>query len=294
MHDDGLALQHSRQGICKLTADRGKFVKAHLIPAALTERGGPKGPLTQHGQKAPQATRRWTSWYDEQLVTAAGERILATHDNWGISELYRQKLVWGSWGPMLALSTSDHRQFSRFMDDPAIGFRRIRISNPGRLRVFFLSLLWRAAETFRWEFDEVAIDEPYLSMLRKSVLDSDPNPLDLFPVELIQISTRGVPHNHSPVAMEKTLPSFDDGAPTIVPHYRFYFDGLIVHFDRRTDRPADFAEKSSFYVGCREELTVTTVPYETSFQRSNIEQIIVDELLALERMTIVRMPHDVG
>jgi len=141
--------------------------------------------------------------------------------------------------------------------------------------VFFLSLLWRAAESKLRELRQIVIDEPYLTELRRMVRDADPNPLHLFPVELIQISSRGFPHNHTPMPMEKTIPAVDDSGPTQVPHYRFYFDGLIVHFDRRTDR-VDLVEKMGpLYVGFSEELHVSTVRFENSFQRRGFESIAV-------------------
>ena len=52
--------------------------------------------------------------------------------------------------------------------------------------------------------------------------NGDANPLHLYPIELIQISSRGFPHNHFPMAIEKTLPALDDEKPTRVPSYRFF------------------------------------------------------------------------
>jgi hypothetical protein len=85
-----------KEGICKLTGEKGKFVKSHIIPAALTTPEG-TGPLTQGGRGRP-PIRRWSSWYDPCLVTQAGEAILAEYDNWAIQELRKNKLIWSSWG----------------------------------------------------------------------------------------------------------------------------------------------------------------------------------------------------
>jgi hypothetical protein len=61
-------------GICKLTGKRGNFVKAHIIPKALT-RPAEKGlPFVQGGQGS-RPVRRWDSWYDDHLVIQAGENI---------------------------------------------------------------------------------------------------------------------------------------------------------------------------------------------------------------------------
>src|SRR5680860_570605 len=154
------------EGVCKLTGQRGQFVRSHLIPVALAARPDRHGPLYQHGRAEP-PVRRWSSWYDEQLVIGAGEKILADYDGYGIAELKRHKLTWRSWGPMLMLSAPKHRQLPPFLSPPGAGARRIVLEDPGRLRLFFLSLLWRAAETSRWEFNEIDLKKPQLDTLRK-------------------------------------------------------------------------------------------------------------------------------
>ncbi len=277
--------------VCKLTGEQGRYVKAHLIPAALTLAGR---PLTQHG-RGGRPVPRWTSWYDQQLVTAAGERILEAYDTWGISELRRQKLIWSSWGPMLELSVADYKRLPVTLDDMGWGLRRIRPTDPAKLRLFFLSLLWRAAESTRWEFDEVAIEEPHLSTLRGMVLNGDPTPLHLFPIALCQISTRGLPHNLAPMSTEIPFPRIEGReivGETMVSSFRFYFDGLIVHFDRRTDvGPSPLKGNERSYLGCAEEVAFVTVPYQTSWERVNLERIMVDELIVIHKtMETARVP----
>lgn len=54
--------------VCKLTLQAGKFVRSHLIPIAFTAPEVSGAPLTQfHSGKPP--SRRWTSWYDDRLVS---------------------------------------------------------------------------------------------------------------------------------------------------------------------------------------------------------------------------------
>jgi hypothetical protein len=226
----------------------------------------------------PRPIRRLTSWYDDQLVTAKGEHMLGVVDDWGIDELRRRKLIWSSWGPMVTLSTQDYTQFPKSLwGDPGGGIRRIRVTDPAKLRLFFLSLLWRAAETSLREFRGGVVAEPYLSELRRMVLEGDANPRHPFPIELIQVCTLGFPHNLTPVLKTKTLLAVnDDEGPTLVPHYRFYFDGLVVHYDRR-EGLQDIVEKmGSLYVGYGEELVVTTRTFKRSLTRWLIEKHIAD------------------
>ena len=128
-------------GQCKLTGTRGKYVKSHIIPEALTETLWKGNPLTQVGRHGKRI-KRWTTWYDRKLVTVEGEAILATHDDWAIN-LFRQKeLIWSSWGAMEQLDLPDHS-----LGPGRRGLRKLDGVDCERLRLFFLSLLWRAAAT---------------------------------------------------------------------------------------------------------------------------------------------------
>src|SRR5262245_1716421 len=92
------------KGVCKLTQETGRFVDAHLIPRALTKLSSQGHPYMQMGVGV-KPVRRWSSWYDSELVTQAGEKILADLDSWAISELRRQMLVWSGWGQRTSLDT---------------------------------------------------------------------------------------------------------------------------------------------------------------------------------------------
>src|SRR5690242_3439170 len=138
-------------GICKLTRTRGKFVKAHIIPEAFSRRASANYPMTQSGQ-GTRPKRRWTSWYDPQLVTAAGERILADYDDWAIRELRRTRLVSSGWGPMTVLSVPDYDT----VPGTTWGIRKVQIDGK-RLRLFYLSVLWRAAMCELSEFNEIKL-----------------------------------------------------------------------------------------------------------------------------------------
>jgi hypothetical protein len=245
-------------GICKLTGHRGRFVKSHLIPAALTRPEFKDAFLVQAGL-GERPIKRWTSWYDPALVTAEGERILAAHDGAGIAELSRHKLLWSSWGPMLELNTPDLRRYAWGM-----GVRRLQNVDGRTLRIFFLSLLWRAAATNLREFSQVEISPDHMDQLRHMILSGTAEPYKFFPAQLIQLSTRGMQHNYSPIVTTKQIPAAGEHQSYNVPILRFYFDGLVTHFDTRpSDEQQDYGPLS---VGPNSELFVTTMTYEESFQ----------------------------
>jgi len=255
-----------RIGQCKLTGIHGRYVKSHIIPEALTETVWKGQPLTQKGQGG-RHIKRWTSWYDSRLVTAEGEAILAKYDDWAIDFFRQKKLIWSSWGPMGQLESADHT----WLPDPQLGIRKLDGVDCARLRLFFLSLLWRAATTSLFEFSLVSIPANELAQLREMVLHGRVEPYHFYPVTLIQLSTRGFPHNHSAGRQIKREPIPDRIEGELVNSwreidlYRFYFDGLIAHMHINDDAE-HVARMGSIFAGQGNELLVTTVRSGNSSQ----------------------------
>lgn len=256
-------------GVCGLTGESGSFVKSHLIPKALTKGDGLGVPFTEAG-RGQRPKVRHSSWYDDRLVTAAGEAVLERLDSWAVRELRRLQLVWSGWGPMTVLSHNKKIPGSDW------GTREIKGADGKQLRLFFLSLLWRAAASNRPEFDEVEIPEDHLRTLGDMILIGDPDPTEFYPIQLIQLSTIGQLHNHTPIAVVKTTPSTSESPEYKVPLFRFYVDGLIAHFDRRPIEEIRKYPLEILNVGHGDRLIVTTVPYESSFQRQNLERLMAE------------------
>lgn len=211
------------EGTCKLTCTSGRYVDSHLIPLALTRlsRTGKKHIETGIGL----GTRsRANSWYDSQLVTRAGEDILAAIDARGIEMLRRCKLVWSGW-------SDDEDLASRFaFSELGVGIRQIEVLNAGDLQLFFLSLLWRAAASTRREFSDISLPAETVEDLRLRVLRRSPGPFEDYPVQLFQLATRGVEHNRTPLLEYKRMPlATGTGLGNAVHYARFYFDGLTSH-----------------------------------------------------------------
>lgn len=219
--------------------------------------------------------------YDGELVIRKGEAILAEYDNWAIRELRRLELVWSGWGHKTSLPIE-----TWFGPEPkGIGMRQVECADPGEFRLFFLSLLWRAAATTRPEFREVDLNPSELELLRKMVRDRNPQPLDFFPISLLQIVTKGVGHNLGPFSkaffsdVGELYRDPDDNLPPPTKMfgfstYRFYFDGLIVHVHRDLGKQINLTEVASFLVGHSSALMVMTQTGEHSFQLTNIAQHI--------------------
>jgi len=255
------------EGICKLTLKSGQFVRSHLLPLALTGARIRGAPLIQFNSgKRP--SRKWSSWYDERLVTRDGEDILSGLDNWAIAALRLHSLVWSGWGKATALPPT--HAIPQVVD--FLGARFVSGVDFARLRLFLLSLLWRAAATARGEFSEVIIPEEHLELLRRALIDDTMPDEEFYPAALTQLSTKGIKQNLVPLAQMMPIPNLEGGDVKIRPIFRFYFDGLVVHFHRSTSGLVD--EIRPFAVGASDTLVVPLISYERSFQRENLLHVL--------------------
>lgn len=260
--------QNMASGICKLTGISGPLVKAHILPAALTYPAEKGLPFAQAGRdSAP--IKRWNSWYDTSIVTREGEDILAEYDNWAIEKLRQHRLVWSGWGKARKFESSDSIAIA---GGNGYGAREITGLDGGMLRLFFLSLLWRAAVSKLHEFAEVQLHASDIRRLRRMLVDRDPTPLERFPISLIQLSSKGPIHNHAPIAQRKLRDITKPNGPT-VPIFRFYLDGLIAHVHRESSC-AEIEGLGPMLLGVEARTVVTVVPFEESWQRENLDELI--------------------
>jgi hypothetical protein len=253
----------SQTGVCKLTGESGKFVESHLMPKALTRPAAP-GLSFIEGGLGRRPVRRWDSWFDCQLTIRKAENILRDLDTWAMDQLRKHELVWSGWKNAHTLSNPPH-----LLPGTVYGVREIYGIDPVRLRLFFLSLLWRAAATSRPEFSAVSLPADDLEQLRQMLVSGNPEPPSFYPAQLIQLYTRGEIHNHTPIALTKTIHGYDRQ----IPIFRFYLDGLVTHIHRQTVDAGYTAAQGSLTVGNGDRLTVTALPYETSFQHQILTEL---------------------
>jgi hypothetical protein len=202
-------------------------------------------------------------------VTEAGELILRDLDNWAIHYLRSQRLVWSGWGAMVQLPVQE-------LGFNGWGFRKIDVPDPKKLRLFLLSLLWRAAATEMFEFSEVTMPSDHLERLRRMILGDGEESEAFYPATFTQLSTMGIIHNHGAIAQSKTIPAYDDEPSRIVPIFRFYFDGLIVHFHRQAEDNGYTRQLGSHVAGQENELVLSTITFERSFQLENLMWIMAE------------------
>jgi hypothetical protein len=257
-------------GVCKLTGERGPYVKAHIVPQALTRLSttGEKYVETELGLRT---IRRPTSWYDDALVTQAGEDVLADIDSKGVEELRRLRLVWSGWG-------ADQEQLSAedgvIYDGERATFRLVRFPQPEMLRLFFISLVWRAAASSRPELRLVNLAPDDEEDLRLRVLAQNPGRPEDYPIHLFQIVTRGVAHNRTPI-LERTpvpIPTVDNPQGVQTWHVRVYLDGMVawIYLARGVAIALDVLNTC---LGFAEETPVMAHEFERSRTWENFEEV---------------------
>lgn len=255
-------------GKCLLTGSRGKFVKSHIIPKALTRLDIKGAPFLQGGSGI-KLTRRYDSWYDQSIVTRKGEDILEKIDSFGIDFLRSQKLVWSGWGPRQDVFDCTDR-----IEGSPYGVRLVHCTAPVELRRFFLSILWRSAVSSLFEMSEVTISESNIKKISDFIQGGDAPPVDFFPISLTQISTMGKRHNQTPFRFMKKVPAVDGRAPKEFEAFRFYFDGLIVHIHNYSSDDGYSKEIESILVGNSSVFYIPTIEYNASFQKENFHLIV--------------------
>lgn len=249
-------------GVCNLTHKHGKLVKAHVIPDSLSKIPE-KGKFWIESGTEGRPIRRYTSWFDNNLVTSDGEKILADLDDWAVHHLRKNRLVWSGFD-------GDEPAFDDEVkiDLAGRGIRLIEGIDGDRLRLFLLSVLWRAGASQREEFHQIKIPQVKLEILRKMILHGRCEPKVVFPVSLTLIPTKGEPQNFAP-QKEKRLSALGQGSRKI-PIFRFFMDGLIAHFHTQICQK-DRLSAGGFAVGASRTLGVVTIPYHLSAQFERIE-----------------------
>jgi len=255
-------------GVCRLTRKSGQFVNAHIIPKALTKPETPGKPFVESGD-GNRPRRRWSSWTDQALVIREGEDIFARLDDSAIVEMRKHALLWSSWGPRTSLGALHDE-----IPNTGWGVRSLQISDPSSLRLFYLSVLWRASASSRPEFSAIKLPPEDEERLRLMLVAGDPGDPAFYPISLTQLSTLGPIHNHTPIAQIKKSVTFGNEPVRDIPFYRFYFDGLIAHVHAQSKDLGETVQLGPLVLGLEKTLAVSTVTYEKSLQKETLEQIV--------------------
>lgn len=202
--------------MCKLCRQKKQLVEAHIIPKSLykplQDRSGT--PRIGSNKSGFYPKRSPIGIYDKHLVCDDCEKLFSPWDHYA-HELLLGKLV-------------DTNYITSGGERLAYQFKEV---DYGKLKLFFISLLWRAAVSKQEFFARIEVG-PFEQKLRQMILNNDPGDPETFAV---------------------CLAKFDDPLGTImldpdrqrwfgVNYCRFYLAGYVAHIKVDKRPPPEFME----------------------------------------------------
>ncbi|MDI2090141.1 hypothetical protein [Commensalibacter oyaizuii] len=112
---------------------------------------------------------------------------------------------------------------------------------------------------------EITLSKEKLEFLRNLLISRDPGPITFYPINVVQLSTRGENHNFTPIAMPVSGSLYPLEKDKI---FRFYMDGLIFRFFCGNHDEFSVRKLGNTTVGYSDELHISLVDYYNSFQKS--------------------------
>jgi len=201
--------------ICKLTGKEGKPANAHIIPKSfyfIDPHDKPIKLVPSDEQEYPK--RAPIGVYDSTIVTKEGEKYFQKYDDYAYTLLVH----------------NFHNLVPH--DDPASGIKMVyslRSYNYHDLKLFFISMLWRAGASSHQVFSNVILG-PHLNKLKEAILNDDPKSPHDYAVCLAIFDDVKYATIMSPFKFR-----FKD---TQITTYKFYF-GNFVAFIKVDNRPFD-------------------------------------------------------
>lgn len=208
-------------------------------------------------------------------MTAEGEAILADLDDWLINYLRTHKLVWSGWDKEERRLSSEH--FDVGPDPTGRGIRIFNIKDAELFGRALMSIVWRTCASQLPDMAEARVKASTLRRMRATILSQRQYDYNLMPFTLVQLTSKGDIHNHSPILMRRPIGSAnrESKSATII---RYYFDGLVIHAfppPRRFD-PSEFG---GLILSEKPLLGVIGVPFEESLQKDILNEAVMLSML---------------
>ena len=187
---------------CNLTGKTGKPVRAHIIPKAFYGGLDPNNPpLIMPSNLVDRPERTRTGVWDDEILTAEGEHITQELDD------YAAKILIEEIDEFVVEAVHEGLPLLKVLHD----------YDYKKLKLFFLSLIWRASVSKRKEFQLVNLG-PHEHIIRDMIMRNDPGGAEEYSVCLFKF----IEDTHKSIlfpAREK----FDG-----INYYRFIMAGYIV------------------------------------------------------------------
>lgn len=233
-------------GYCALTGEFGVFSKSHIIPKAFIRRVTDLKFVIEDDRGF--LRRELDACRDDHLMTAKGEKITADYDDAAIRLFRKYRLTY---------ATRRNKDTLEIEDTGLVPYTIIDLQTKdiSYIKLFALSLLWRAAASTREEFANVTLETDEREELRLAVANYDAKDPSFFPCifTVFDHATELVKVN--PYVVQLLTDEF----------YRFFLDGVVCYVSKKS-RPSEGSNFGLWNVGASSELHVLVLPSEGSFQ----------------------------
>ena len=199
-------------GKCLLTGKVGKMAKAHIIPNSFMQRAS-DAPFMECSPAA-RSKKRYSGWYDPRILGSDGEALIAKYDDAAAKCFIENGYTYWRRRDKIDIN----RLSNRFTADETYS---VEVKDTRQIRLFALSLLWRAAVSKLDAFSGVNLLPGHVRDIRNRLLTGRPgNHLD-YPVYF------GVFCDGQ--ELSKIGPFRPNGHPFI----RFFLDGVLCYISPR-------------------------------------------------------------
>lgn len=182
---------------CKFCLEVKPLIRAHIIPVGLYPKN-PDGDRLQYslsGEGTRPKKKVPHGVYDDRLVCETCERQFAAWDDYAIRFFVNETVP-----------------FQALVNEQGTPFRIYPLFDYAKLKLFFISMLWRAHATDLPDFVKVDLGSKYEEMAKAMIKASDPGTPDQFAVFLIRftgehrlLGTSPTPRPHLGVVIYETL-----------------------------------------------------------------------------------------
>lgn len=202
-----------RIGHCLLTGDWGPLAKSHLIPKAFMQPADKQAPFLESDGRSRPLTRH-TAWYDRSILGHRGEKLIAGYDDPAAKCFFE--------GGYTYRARRHPADITKLRDGPLPGGAiEIEGVDAAKVRLFALSLLWRAAVSQLAPMAAVKMRDGNLEDIRRRIETGRPgNPLEYAVYFCVFDSGE---------ELLKIAPFQPSGHP----FYRFFLDGVVAYVSPR-------------------------------------------------------------
>lgn len=235
---------------CHLCLKDRKLIKSHIIPESffLPLRSGKRVPVIHSNTPGVYPKRSPIGIYDKSILCSKCDSLIGEWDN------YAQQLL-----------------LKDFAEDLAVLYGTKKVAykidsfNYHKLKLFFVSILWRASISNHYFYKRVKLGS-YQSIARKMIMENDPGSAELFSVVIAKFS------NPKVTSILDPHPDRIDG----IKSYRFYMTGFVVHI--KVDKRNYPALWKKFYIREGHPLWIILKDLHNSKDGQMMKQIAVNSL----------------